>query len=55
MFYQEAIFNDKTMYRTVPDGTWYEVSNESMTKKIIELEKRLLDSHWEIIILKSQK
>jgi len=41
MHYEEKLIGNKLMYRTIPNGIWYEYSNETLTKRIIELKGEL--------------
>jgi len=41
MYYEERVINDKLMYRTIPNGVWYEVSNVSLTRRLLEAESEL--------------
>lgn len=44
MYYQEAVFDGKTYFRTSPEGEWRLVSNEQLTSRIAELETLLREA-----------
>ena len=51
MYYREDIINGVLCYKHSPNGKWFEISKEALSKRVIEAEKelRVLKEYIEII------
>lgn len=47
MYYVEKSINGKLHYKNLPKGEWIEFSVEKLNKRIVDLEKSLLDLYNE--------
>ena len=43
MHYEEKVIDGATMYRTTPEGNWFEVSNRVLTERIMDLRIDLIE------------
>jgi len=41
MYYRETIIDGVLYCKTTPNGSWREVSNKALTKRLVDLEHKL--------------
>ena len=41
MYYREKIINGILYCKTTPNGSWREVSNKALTKRLVDLEAKV--------------
>jgi hypothetical protein len=43
MYYEERLFNGLIQFRIAPDGDWYEMSKETLSRRLWKLQRELYE------------